>query len=71
MDNVNKTVTTGRKALEKVQSTLRLVDDVLKSDAPIQSSYIQLADELTETARSIKVFVDLVARNPEAFIFGK
>jgi paraquat-inducible protein B len=71
VDNVNKTVTTGRKALEKVQSTLRLVDDVLKSDAPIQSSYIQLADELTETARSIKVFVDLVARNPEAFIFGK
>lgn len=71
VDNVDKTVTTGRQALQKVQSTLRLVDDVLKSDSPIQSGYIQLADELTETARSIKVFVDLLARNPEAFIFGK
>jgi paraquat-inducible protein B len=71
VDNVDKTVKAGRTALRKLQGTLRLVDDVLKSDSPLQGSYIQLADELTETARSIKTFVDLVARNPEAFIFGK
>jgi paraquat-inducible protein B len=70
-DNIDKTVTAGRKALGKVQGTLRLVDDVLKSDSPIQGSYIQLADELTETARSIKTLVDMLSRNPDAFIFGK
>ena len=70
-DNLDKTLTAGRTALRKAQGTLRLVDDVLKSDSPLQSSYIELADELTETARSIKTLVDMLARNPEAFIFGK
>ena len=70
-DNLDKTLTAGRIAVRKAQGTLRLVDDVLKSGSPIQSSYIELADELTETARSIKTLVDMLARNPEAFIFGK
>ncbi|NKC15154.1 MAG: MCE family protein [Gammaproteobacteria bacterium] len=71
VSNVDKTMTLGHTALSKLQGTLRLVDDVLKSDSPLQGGYIQLADELTETARSIKSFVDLLARNPEAVIFGK
>lgn len=70
-DNLDKTLTAGRVAVRKAQGTLRLVDDVLKSGSPLQSSYIELADELTETARSIKTLVDMLARNPEAFIFGK
>ncbi len=71
VDNVEQTLTTGRSALVQLRGTLKLVDQLLKSDAPLQASYIQLADELTETARSIKNFVDLLSRNPEAFIFGR
>ena len=71
VDNVDRTVTTGRQALAQLQGTLKLVDGLLKSDAPLQAGYIKLADELGETARSIKSFVDLLSRNPEAFIFGR
>ena len=70
-DNVEQAVIAGRDALRKVQGTLGLVDEVLQSDSPLQYQYIQMAEELTETARSIRVFVDLLERNPEAFIFGK
>ncbi len=70
-DNIEKTAASGRSALSQLQGTLKLVDVVLQSDAPIQAGYIRLADELTETARSIKSFVDLLSRNPEAFIFGR
>ena len=68
---VGETIRTGRVALKRAQDTLSLVDTVLKSDSPLQRGYIELADVLTETARSIKSFVDMLSRNPDAFIFGK
>jgi len=70
-ENIEQTVITGRSALAQLKHTLKLVDPLLKSDAPLQAGYIQLADDLSETARSIKSFVDLLSRNPEAFIFGR
>ncbi len=78
VDNIEKTLLTGRVALAKIQGTLKAfegtlseVDEVLQSDSPLQAEFIGMADQLTETARSIKSFVDLLARNPEAFIFGR
>jgi paraquat-inducible protein B len=71
VSNVDQTVTAGRTALKSLQGTLGLVNRVLKSNSPLQSGYINLADELTETARSIKGLVDMLERNPDAFIFGK
>ena len=70
-DNIDLTVKTGRNTLKKIQGTLGLFDRLLRSNSPLQSGYIRLADELTETARSIKGLVDMLERNPEAFIFGK
>ena len=70
-DNINLTVSTGRETLKKLQGTLGLFNRLLRSKSPLQSGYIKLADELTETARSIKSLVDMLERNPEAFIFGK
>lgn len=70
-DNIDLTVKTGRNTLKKIQGTLGLFDRLLRSKSPLQSGYIRLADELTETARSIKGLVDMLERNPEAFIFGK
>ena len=69
--NLEKTIGAGHRVLEKVQSTFDLVDDVLKPDSPLQFRFIQLTEELAETARSIRNFVDLLERNPNSIIFGK
>ena len=69
--NLEKTIGAGHKVLEKVQSTLNLVDEVLKPDSPLQYRFIQLTEELAETARSIRNFMDLLERNPNSIIFGK
>lgn len=70
-ENIDKTVSTGRTTLKAMQGSLGLLNRVLKSNSPLQGSYIKLADELTETARSIKALVDMLERNPDSFIFGK
>jgi len=68
----------GQKALEKTMSTMGLIDaamkstdDLLKPDSPLQYQFVELTEELTEMARSIRTLVDLLERNPNAFIFGK
>jgi len=70
-DNVSEAMVAGRDALTKLQLTLELVNEVLKSDSPLQYRAVEMAEELTETARSIRAFVDLLERNPDAMLFGK
>jgi len=69
--NVDEAVSAGRAALAKLQVTLDLVNEVLRSDSPLQYRAVEMAEELTDTARSIRAFVDLLQRNPDAMIFGK
>jgi len=69
--NLENAIGAGREALEKAQSTLGLMDEVLKPDSPIQFRFIQLTEELAETARSIRSLVELLERNPNSIIFGK
>ena len=69
--NLDKAIVAGNQALEKAQHTLGLVDKVLKPDSPLQFRFIQLAEELAETARSIRTLVDLLERNPDSILFGK
>ena len=61
----------GRDALAKLQVTLDLVNALLESESPLQYRAVEMAEELTETARSIRIFIDLLERNPDALIFGK
>ena len=69
--NLEDAIIEGRRALEKVGDTLGLMDKVLNPDSPLQFRLIQLTEELAETARSIRNFVDMMERNPNAIIFGK
>lgn len=69
--NVNDTLAAGRQTIQKLEETLSLAGDTLKSDAPLQNRLIQMTDELAETARSIRIFMDLLERNPNSMIFGK
>jgi len=49
------------------QGTLKQINRELKAGSPV----MELTDELTETARSIRTLVDLLERNPNSAIFGK
>ncbi len=69
--NLEKAIGAGHQALEKARITMGLVDEVLKPDSPLQYRFIELTEELAETARSIRALVDLLERNPNALIFGK
>lgn len=69
--NLEKAIGAGHQALEKTRVTLGLIDDLLKPDSPLQFRFIELTEELAETARSIRALVDLLERNPNSIIFGK
>jgi paraquat-inducible protein B len=70
-ENVNQTLAAGKKTIAKLEETLSLANDTLKTDSPLQNRMIQMTDELAETARSIRIFMDLLERNPNSIIFGK
>lgn len=69
--NIEDAIGEADQALEKVQETMELVDGLLEYDSPFQNRFMVLADELTEMSRSIRIFMDLLERNPNSIIFGK
>lgn len=69
--NLENAIQEAHQALEKVQVTMDLMNQVLEYDSPLQSRFMELADELGEMARSIRIFMDLLERDPNSIIFGK
>lgn len=69
--NIEKAMGSGHEALEQFQVTLSLLDNVLKSESPMQYRLIQMADEMTEAARSLNTLLELLEQNPQSLIFGK
>lgn len=69
--NLENAVGEARQALLKVQDTMEVVDNLLEYDSPFQNRFMELADELAEMSRSIRIFMDLLERNPNSIIFGK
>ncbi|MBF0274827.1 MAG: hypothetical protein HQK84_06310 [Nitrospinae bacterium] len=58
--SVEKAMKAGHQALDKVQKALGT-----------STGLGELTNELSETARSIRIFIDMLERNPNAIIFGK
>lgn len=58
-------------ALEQARDTMSNIDSVIAPESQLHFRVIQMADELAETARAIRSFVELLERNPESMIFGK
>ena len=69
--NLENAIGAGHQVLEKARITLGHMDEILKHDSPLQFRFLQLTEELAETARSIRSLVDLLERNPNSIIFGK
>ena len=69
--NLEKAIGEGQKTLIRARVTMGLIDEVLKSDSPLQFKFIELTEDLAEMARAIRTLVDMLERNPNALIFGK
>jgi paraquat-inducible protein B len=69
--NLDMTINAGRNVLEKMDETLRLTNDLLQPNSPLQYKTIQLSSELEEMARSIRSLVETLERNPQSLIFGR
>ena len=69
--NLQEAINAGHIALEKLDTTLTLTNRVLQPNSPLQYSVIKMTGELEETARAIRGLVEMLERNPQAFIFGK
>lgn len=69
--NLENALGAGHEALKSAQTTLGLMDQVLDANSPLQYKFIELTSDLSEMARSIRVMVDMLERNPNALIFGK
>jgi paraquat-inducible protein B len=70
-ENTIKALGSLSRSLDKAHETMTLMDGVLKPDSLLHYRVIQMSDEMAETARSIRAFVNMLERNPEAMIFGK
>ncbi|MCG8618837.1 MAG: MlaD family protein [Desulfobacterales bacterium] len=70
-DSLEATLVSGRDTLEKLRNSLDMVDKNLDPNAPLQYHLIELTGEFTEMARSIRILVDMLERNPNSVIFGK
>ncbi len=60
-----------RATLAKTQTTLDLVNGVLGESSPFRQDLQVLMQELSATARSLRVFADYLERHPEALLKGK
>ena len=59
------------KTLQQVQSSLISARSILDSDADLQFTIKTAMDEVTKSARSLRVLTEYLEHHPEAFIFGK
>lgn len=69
--NMDEAIKSAKVVIKETQTTIGLLNNMLRPDSPAQHSIIQMTQELEETARSIRSLVDLLERNPESLIFGK
>lgn len=69
--NVAETVKAANRVLNRLDQTLKLTNSVMKPNSPLQYNLIQMTDELQETSRAIRSFVETLERRPQALLFGR
>jgi len=57
--------------LEQAKKTLKKLDKALEPSSPTQYRFKQMTRDISDMARSIRAFIDMLDRHPDAVIFGK
>ncbi len=70
-ENLNEALNSGRNTLDQAEKTLRSINETLDPASPLQYRVNQLSQDLSDMARAIRSFVDLLERHPNAILFGK
>ncbi len=68
---VEEVIASADDLLKKTGTTLQLMNSLLHPDSPVQSGAIRAIAELEEAARSARILMEMLERNPEALISGK
>ena len=72
VNNANSAIGPDAKAtLDQARKTLNTMDKLLRSDSPLSQNANRTLEELAGAARSIRMLVDYLERNPDALIYGK
>ncbi|RMH52666.1 MAG: MCE family protein [Zetaproteobacteria bacterium] len=69
--NLDELLASGHAVLAKARHTLDLINAMARPDAPLQYKLIRLSDDLSEAARALRGFLDLLERHPNSILFGK
>ncbi len=69
--NLDGLLASGHATLDKAQETLELLNKMARPDSPLQFKIIRLSDDLSEAARALRGFLDLLERHPNSILFGK
>ena len=59
------------KALDQMRVTLASANKVIKPKSPLHYRLLEVTRELTETARVIRSFVQMLENKPESLLFGR
>lgn len=66
-----ETTTRARSALQQAEKTLASFEGVFEENSAVRFNIDNFLTELTYAARSMRSFVEMLERNPEAFLRGK
>lgn len=64
-------VTSGKATLEEVNTALANVESVIDKNSPVTQDLQQALQELAKAARSTRVMMEYLERNPDALLYGK
>ncbi len=69
--DLDTTIVAARNVLINLQDTLKMINNVLEPHSPLQHNVIKVMDELEEMARSIRMLIETLERQPNSIIFGR
>lgn len=71
MEPLAAVLNSSQTTLTQLTETMEMIDNTLKPDAPVPYGFVEMAEELAETARAIRALMESLEQNPESLLFGK
>jgi paraquat-inducible protein B len=71
LENINGLTETAKETLGQATSTLSAYEDIGTEGSPFVDELTTALEELTRTARSLRILLDSIENRPDEFIRGK